>query len=100
MGSLQNVAGWWGHQPGRPAVGGVHRPLSSSKRTKKEGFHSSFFQNSFFPKNISLIENIINVQSTFYFLPRVNFELFDKGPGFFLCYQRIFGENKKWHYVS
>jgi hypothetical protein len=23
MGAFKIVAGWWGHQPGRPAVGGV-----------------------------------------------------------------------------
>ncbi|MEO6136913.1 MAG: hypothetical protein ABIP35_17290 [Ginsengibacter sp.] len=22
-GEFQNIAGWWGHQPGQPAVGGV-----------------------------------------------------------------------------
>jgi hypothetical protein len=30
-GAFQIVAGWWGHQPGRPAVGGVptaHNPIA------------------------------------------------------------------------
>lgn len=30
-GEFQNVAGWRGHQPGRPVVGAVHRPLPTQR---------------------------------------------------------------------
>jgi len=30
IGAFQNVAGSWRHEPGRLAVGGVHRPLSAT----------------------------------------------------------------------
>ena len=42
MGAFQFVAGWWGHQPGRRAVGGVP-PLTISLAVRQIEMHPSLF---------------------------------------------------------